>query len=212
MIGIIICCCYKYINQFNKIYKHWIKNVEKDNMFKLFFLFGNPKINNNIYNETTKILTVKVKDDYESLPKKIYEGINYINLNFPEIKGIYKTDDDIKMKNINNLLSKLKLNLFYGINYSGLYISKVKEGIVSEDKIMKFSNKNINNLPKYDKSHYCYGAGYFISKKSINYICLNKEYMYNQCLEDVCIGTILNKYNIFPIKLKEKYKEVNRID
>lgn len=210
MIGIMVCCCYKYKNQFNKISNFW-NNIEQENkIFKIFYLFGNPKVDKNEYNNKTKELILKVDDTYESLPKKIYEAINFINLNYPEIGGIYKTDDDIEYDNINDLLEQLKKNQIKQIDYCGFVIDKVKSGLIKEGRLKKFSNRNVENA-KYDMSNYCYGAGYYISKKSMNFISLNKKYIYGQFLEDVCIGHVLNKYKIFPIKLNGKYREVKRI-
>ncbi|ARF08737.1 galactosyltransferase [Catovirus CTV1] len=210
MIGIMICCCYKYKNQYEKVSVYW-NNIEKEHrMFRIFYLFGNPKIEKNEYNSKTKQLILKVEDNYESLPKKIYEAINYINLNFPEIEGIYKTDDDIEVKNIDELLRQIKLSCVKNINYCGLVVDKVDSGLIKETRLRKFSNKKLKDV-KYDASNYCYGAGYYISKKSMNYIGSNKDYMYEQYLEDVSIGHILNKYKIHPTKIAGRYKEIRRV-
>lgn len=210
MIGIIICCCYKYKNQFEKISKFWNKIEKQTKIFKIFYLFGNPKIKKTEYEYKTKKLILKVDDTYESLPKKIYEAVNYINTYFPEIEGVFKTDDDIEFEDINELLYELKNLCQKYTDYAGLVLDKVKAGIIKEGRLRKFTNRNIET-PKYDMSTYCFGAGYYISKKSMGHVSINKGYFYEQYLEDVSMGHILNKYKIFPIQINSKYKEVKRI-
>lgn len=210
MIGILICCCNKYKNQYEKVSKYWNKIERDTKIFKIFYIFGDPKIKKNEYEFKTKKLILKVDDTYEALPKKICEAIEYINIYFPEIESIFKTDDDIEFEDIEGLLNDIIKLCIRRSDYAGLVLDKVKSGIIKENRIKKFTNRNIDQ-PTYDMSTYCYGAGYYISKKSMNYISMNKNYFYEQYLEDVSVGHILNKYKIFPVKINSKYKEVKRI-
>lgn len=210
MIGIIVCCCYKYKNQHEKISKFWNNIERKTKIFRIFYLFGNPKIKKNEYIEKDKTLILKVDDTYESLPKKIYEAVNYIYTYYPEIEGIFKTDDDIEFENVSELLNELKYLCQKSIDFAGIVLDKVKAGTIKPSRMKKFTNKNIEP-PKYDMSIYCYGAGYYLSRKSMSCISSNKNYFYNQYLEDVSTGHILNKYKIYPVQMNTKYKEIIRI-
>lgn len=208
MIGILVCCCYKYYKQYEYISKKW--NKIDDNNIKIFYLFGNEKIKNSYYDSKTNILLLKVNDNYESLPKKIYLAIRYILEKYPEINGIYKTDDDIVYQKIDILIKIIKYCYNNDINYSGLIIDNIDRDKISDRRIRKrFENKKINNIYHSD-AIYCYGAGYYLSKTSMKIIKEHQIYIYKQYLEDVSIGHILNKYNIYPIRMNLKFKEIKR--
>lgn len=213
MIAIIICCCYKYEKQFERISKYWDKIEKSDNTLKFFYLFGDKTISNAEYNETTRKLVLKNDDTYESLPKKIYEAIKYIYNTYANIDGIYKTDDDIVYDDLEKLVEEIK-NCIKKYDYSGLKIDKTKGGIIKKKRLVKFTNtienKKENSL-SYDNATYCYGAGYALSNKAIKIYLLNKDYVNNQYLEDVCMGHILNMYDIYPNQMKSEYKEIKRI-
>lgn len=205
-IGLLICCCNKYYAQYEKISKIWNNIIQKYNDIQLFYLFGDKSISNTIVDIVSNKLIIKMEDIYENLPKKIYEALTYIYNNYPTIQHIFKTDDDIEFENYDEIINEIRNKIELNADYAGLITESARGGYVKENKLHKFNNPL--KIAKYDKSVYCYGAGYLLSKKSIRIITENKSYMYSRCLEDVSIGHLLNNKNIYPIKMKSKFKEV----
>lgn len=208
MIGIIICCCQKYYKNYKKCSKRWADVRHNNPSVKFFYLFGTPG-KTKYYSKTSK-LKLNVEDDYESLPKKIYSAVHYIIENHPEIKGIFKTDDDIEFYDCHGLVSELESLSNSGKDYAGIVVDICGSSMIQASRLTKFNNLNNNNVYSHDQAMYCHGAGYYISKLAAKHICENKNFIYKRYLEDVTIGHILNRYDIFPIKMHSKCREISR--
>jgi len=209
MIGIIICCCYKYYKNYELCYEKWKNIIVAYPFINFFFIFGTPGSTN--YDENTHVLQLDVDDDYDSLPKKICKAYQFIMDNYPHIEGIFKTDDDIDFTNNCGLVLELVMALQNGDNYCGIFIDKTRPMKICTARLKKFNNLKSNIIYSHDGAIYCHGAGYYISKKSAMYICSNIEYVSYRHLEDVTIGYILNKYGIFPTQLYSECREIPRI-
>lgn len=142
------------------------------------------------------IVTVDAEDTYVGLPMKIKAAFTWIYNNFPNIPGIFKTDDDIYFTDINNLALEINRNI--NIDYWGIKVDFCSGGPVSSSRIDRFENKNVSNENK--NANYCYGLGYWVSKKSIPLIVNSNLHTYG--LEDVLMGHVLNNGGIYP---KEYY-------
>ena len=207
MIGIIICCCYKYLDNFKECFERW-KEFHTNQLIKFFYVFGSS--NKIIYDPETFVLQLDVPDDYECLPQKICKAIDYIYNNHPEITGIFKTDDDIEFNNMRELILEITTLSESCNDYAGIFIDTSKPNLIHSQRLAKFTKIHNNITYFYDGAKYCYGAGYFISRQSAKYICENKKFISERYLEDVTIGHVLNKYNIFPTQMYSKCREVPR--
>jgi hypothetical protein len=147
-------------------------------------------------NFNENLLTLQVEDTYEALPIKIQAAFKWIYENYPNTVGVFKTDDDIFFENKNELITKINENIL--IPYWGLVIDSCISKPISTYQNLLFENTELKLI--HPASHYCYGAGYWISNKSIALIAAAKDISYG--LEDVTIGSILNEYGIFPINIK----------
>lgn len=211
MIAIVICCCYKYHKNYELCLEKWKDTMSKySSVFRFFYIFGT--IGTTKYNENTHILQIDVEDTYDALPKKICKAYEYILTNYPNTKGIFKTDDDIEFTNYDLLPLELLTISQSSIDYAGMFLDQTKTAsLIHPLRLQKFSTIKDNVVYSYDKAIYCYGAGYYISKKAIKYICNDSEYVYSRHLEDVTIGYILNKYDIFPTQLHSTCREITRV-
>ena len=104
--------CVKYRHKALKQKDTWIKQLPKlQNNLIYFHVIGNPDLESEtdyLFDETERILWLKVADDYNSLPKKVinaYETISKV-YNF---KYIFKTDDDQMVMSIQFFDSLIKV-------------------------------------------------------------------------------------------------------
>jgi GR25 family glycosyltransferase involved in LPS biosynthesis len=163
--------------------------------FEYRYFIGNPELSEPFEDFEEKIVYLPCKDDYESLTEKVYEMIKWINVNYPHIDYIFKTDDDVSF-NFLNLIKNFKEISLKKTDYAG-NSNKCKEGM--SDYLQKKDPKN--PLIKIPKCTYSSGGGYFISKKCVDILIKNllKEKF---IFEDQSVGYCLNKDNIYPVKIK----------
>ena len=187
----IIYSCKKNIERANKTYE---KIREKINNSKVYIIYGDININAKYLISDDKYIILNVADDYDNLNNKTLLLIEAINHLFPEIKGMFKCDDDviINLNHLNNLIDQQLGNASYigHANYIGHATARYKS-----------ERKNINNphfIPD-DDIVYCGGPLYYLSKKSIE--CFNNGTQITDIYyEDMLVGYHLNKHNIFPEK------------
>lgn len=166
--------------------------------------YGNTNINEKyIYKD--RILILNCKDTYDALPIKIYLMIKTI-LQIPEFKNIthiLKVDDhDTKItEDINSKIINNKITDYCGQNLHNAYIGNRKWHFNKIPKNSIWYNKEYNGdfVPWIDG-----GCGYILSKKSMQVISNeNINEINNHIYEDVMIGLILHKNNIFPNKINK---------
>lgn len=196
---IMICGCQKYK-------KHLILALKRfeNTSCKVIGIIGG--VSNTEYDETTQILSLNVEDNYENVPKKIYEGIKWIYENYPKTRGIFKTDDDIYFPYLKQLIDTVIRtdNL-----YMGCFVDRSRSGLINNNRIeTRFSDKSIKAT--HQSAVYCWGAGYWLHNSVLSYIVNSKEDYTNSYLEDVCTGYVLNLAKIYPIKLDILYRELPR--
>jgi hypothetical protein len=152
------------------------------------------------------ILSLHVEDSYEYLPKKVYIGICWLYMNFPDTVGIFKTDDDIFFNDYNQLHREIINN--QDVPFWGIHVSHCGAGPVNVERIIRLSdNKEIR--PEHPSAHYCYGHGYWISKEAIPAVCCSEDFD-SAFLEDVCMGHVLNKVGFIPKHVVIPYQEKER--
>ena len=133
-----------------------------------------------------KFIVLNVEDDYEYLNMKTLILLQTINKEFPNIKGLFKCDDDV-IVNLNNIRNFIKDNKNINIFYSGHVIDTTKYFI-------------INRSRKYPL-RYCGGPLYYLNRNAIkcfreevNNIIMNSV-EYSQNLNDVDLSSSGNTFN-----------------
>ena len=160
------------------------------------------------FNEETRILTLAVPDIYDALPTKIHAALSWAFARWPDAPGFFKTDDDIVLQDMNQLV--FAIESFKGEAYWGLTTHSCPESRVNPYRIQTlFTNKRLT--PMHQKAHYCFGAGYWISKTALPFIVAAKDTYAASYLEDVCTGYVLNTAGIEPVHHKIPWAEAPRI-
>ena len=149
------------------------------------------------------ILSLQVNDTYEHLPKKIHAAVKWVHANCPNTAGIFKTDDDIFFNDMNQLGAAIVANM--NTPYWGIYTDNTNGGAVDVSRIMSRCD-DTTLRPRYQKAHYCYGHGYWLSKEVIPIVCMSTKYE-TSFLEDVCTGYVLNLVGVYPVRIEIPYQE-----
>jgi hypothetical protein len=153
-----------------------------------------------------QILSVKVEDTYEYLPKKIHTALKWVLQNYPDTQGVFKTDEDIFIKDMTHFTDLLQNNS--NKPWWGFKIWNPPTAGPSELSLSKYTNKNI--LPHIGKKGVILaGAGYWLSNSLLTLIS-NYENFPEVGSEDQIISQILRDYGYIPEELKTEYSELVR--
>ena len=154
------------------------------------------------------ILHLSVSDTYDDHPKKVYEAYKWLHAAYPTAPGILKTDDDIYYHDIAEL-ERLVLNN-QTVPYWGFHPERAAAGAISIGRIQgRFDDKTPGKMRP--AAAYCWGHGYWIARSALEYLVVHcKEAFYTQHLEDICVGSCLNRIGLFPVRICPAYTEVNR--
>jgi len=148
--------------------------------------------------QDNKYLIINVDDSYNFLYLKTLQLFKIINKIFPKIKGCFKCDDDVFL-NVLSLYNFIETLNCFSIDYSGTVVMSIKK----KNNHMHLINKGIHTNQNIEtpSSIYCDGPLYYLSKKSLQIIekviIKDVEHIF---YEDLMIGYILNKHNIYPIQ------------
>lgn len=180
--------CKKYIKKALFQKKTWLPLIP--DYIKYYHVIGDENLTEEYsFDNNNRILYVKVPDDYNSLPKKVYAAYKALYETF-DFKYVFKTDDDQILVNnhffeiITNLLKKKEPALHYGG-----YIVDVKTPYLSQYN--KLHPELPDNIPIL-KTKYCSGRFYFLSKESVIDLLGKREKITNEYLEDYAIGLHLD--------------------
>jgi hypothetical protein len=187
----IIYSCKKQLSYANNIYNKLIK----DNLVKckIFIIYGDNL--DTEYKIIHNYIVLNVLDDYNSLNLKTLKLFQTINILFPNIKGIFKCDDDI-ISNLNHLNNFITSDVINSIDYCGYKVN--------------IENEIIYNNIILPKVQYCGGPLYYLSKKSLD--CFKNINIIMHISEDVMVGLNLNSNLIFPYDYKlYDIKDINII-
>lgn len=177
----IIYSCKKNLTYANNLYNNLIKNYLIK--CKIFIIYGDNLDTD--YKIIHNYIILNVLDDYNSLNLKTLKIFETINVLFPNIKGIFKCDDDI-IPNLNHLNTFIGSDIINNIDYCGYNVNIEKEYVC----------KNII-IPIVK---YCGGPIYYLSKKSLDFFKNTNIIKHDS--EDVMVGLHLNKNSIFPYNYK----------
>jgi hypothetical protein len=190
---ILLLSCKKNAWKWDNIKSNWLDQCN----IPYIIVVGNNDLaqNDYIYNETSKVLEVSCDDSYDDLTYKVAHAIIILR-NVFNVSYIIKIDDDVivNISQLDSVISKL-------IDNKTQYAGKVchYNGFVSDYGINKYI-KSSNKKPLYISSvSYCGGPVYFLGRNAINIL---SHYMLSNYIkfEDVCVGNILNRYNVYPTK------------
>jgi hypothetical protein len=200
------CEKYKWKAELQK--ESWIPNLPT--YLTYYHVQGNPNLETDyLLNHESHLLIVKTEDDYNSLPKKVIASFQVLVNIFPNIKYIFKTDDDQMLTNpkffdiIKNLLESKKPKPHYGgqkIIIQNPYLSQYN----------KIHPELPNNLILY-KTEYCSGRFYFLSKPAAQNLISQKKEIEKEYLEDYAIGlnlSIFYKENMLDIDSTIFFKDL----
>jgi hypothetical protein len=125
------------------------------------------------YTPKTKTCIVRCKDDYDSLPYKVFIGFQFMEETFnPEY--ICKVDDDVQVhiEFMSTFIAKASL-----YDYCG--------------NINSFSTSSL-------EISYCTGPLYYLSKRALGILCKSMDPSFISAYEDVCVGKTLQERGIYP--------------
>ena len=125
--------------------------------------------------------------------------MNTISNVYPNIKGLFKCDDDI----IINFKSIIQfINIINQKQHIIDYAGKVVQLPYIEDNsehLKQFKKINIESFST-PESIYCGGPLYYLSNEALKcFKNINETYIANIYYEDLLVGHILNTKNIYPI-------------
>jgi len=164
------------------------------------------------FDNESRILWLKVADDYNSLPKKVMAAYKAISDTF-QFKYIFKTDDDQILVNdkffdtINKILTTTKPSIHYGG-----YIVDVPKPYLSQ--YYKIHSELPTYLPIL-QTKYCSGRFYFLSKNSIANLISKRESIEKEYLEDYAVGFNLDpfyKNNILSLATNNFFTDIELSD
>ena len=199
------CEKYRYKIQYQK--QLWLNKLNPNILY--FHIIGKEHMKDDyIVDIKNKILYVKVKDDYNSLPKKVIKTFKIINDLF-KFKYIFKTDDDQFLNNLNiiNIINNVLNSSNPKIHYAG-HIIDVKTPHISQ--YFKIHPELPHNLLM-KKTKYCSGRFYALSHQAIEHLIAQHALIESEYFEDYAIGLNLldaHKTNILDLKIDTYFKDI----
>jgi len=203
--------CKKYAKkaEFQRI--TWLKQVPA--YLRFYHVIGDESLDCAFkFDDTERILWVKVADDYNSLPKKVIAAYEAVYDTF-QFKYLFKTDDDqilVKPYFFNTLVNILD-NKMPKTHYGG-YIVDVKQPYLSEyHRIHPELPKQLPLLV----TKYCSGRFYFLSRSAISNLIGKKELICKEFLEDYAIGFNLDaiyKKDILSLATNTSFTDIELSD
>ena len=186
---LLIMNCKKYNKKALFQKKTWLALIP--NYIKFYHVIGDEKLETDYYfDNKNKVLWVKTLDDYNSLPKKVFESFKAVHDTF-NFKYLFKTDDDQILVNSNffNVITSL-IKVKNPTPHYGGYIVDVQTPHYSKYKMY---HPELPDKLLILKTKYCSGRFYFLSTSAVEDILSKKEKIYSEYLEDYAIGYHLDK-------------------
>lgn len=178
--------CKKYADKAAHQKSSWLPLLPAS--LKYFHVVGDENLATEFeFNYEANLLTIRVADDYNSLPKKVIRAYKAVIETFP-CDYIFKTDDDQMVANMKFFDMISALIKTKGSDYGG-FIVDVKQPYLSQ--YCRIHPELPNYLPLY-KTKYCSGRFYFLSLKAVNDLVLKRENIEREYLEDYAIGLNLD--------------------
>jgi hypothetical protein len=203
--------CKKYVKKAKFQKMTWLKALPS--YLTYYHVIGDETLETEFaFDDTNRILWVKVADDYNSLPNKVITAYNAIYETF-NFKYIFKTDDD------QILVKPQFFDVVKGIveskvpppHYGG-YVVDVKQPYLSQ--YHRIHPELPKELPLY-VTRSCSGRFYFLSKSAISNLINKRENIVKEFLEDYAIGFNLDahfKINMLSLATNNFFTDIELSD
>jgi hypothetical protein len=194
----VIYTCKKNLEKANDMYSRYAPLMAtKVFNIKTIIVYGDDSMKKKYEYKEDKYLIINVDDGYNFLYLKTLKLFKIVLNLFPTVKGCIKCDDDIilHLECIYLFIENLKK---FNIYYSGFSLITYQ----NNDNTQHLINKNMQVDKKIvtPDAIYCGGPCYYLSKKSIEIVGkVNSKDYENIFYEDLIVGYILNKNNIYPV-------------
>ena len=152
------------------------------------------------------ILAVPCNDNYEALPKKIFELFLFLG-GVSDNKPVFKVDDEIHCKDVEKYLKcyhrKIK-NVHYG---GGQVVSSALLHESTHWHLNKCEDQQLNHSPycMLYGGAYAEGAYYWLNASCARLmsrlVILHEDYVNSELYEDRAVGAVLDRYGIAPYSL-----------
>lgn len=171
-----VLCCHQNLPQAEKQYREQLSNIHQYPIIYLKFI-GNQDLSTPwLYNEKENLLIIRCQDDYVNLPNKVYQFLKITKQLFPNMVGVFKTDEDITI-NLHNLYQYLEKNQH--LPYFGRYVngdSHYSRYLANKEYVTNVYPEFKNIPVRVEFAPYCAGGGYYINQQCVNVILQNEEY------------------------------------
>jgi len=200
---VIVLGCHKYMD-----YLHaQIQRLRSMLPYEIIGYVGSPSSACAFFDASTHILTLPCEDDYDHHPAKTQAAFQWVHENRPGLRGVLKTDDDIRFSDLSEVARVLESSAH--IHFGGAVVDKCEAGPVgAHRREQKYTHPD--RVPHHQKSHYCFGWAYYVSALSLTHIANAASTYKSSPLEDVCTGFVLNQHNIFPVPMNIQCEEIHR--
>ena len=204
---LLIMNCVKYRKKALIQKSDWLQRIPS--YLKYYHVIGNEKMEKDfLIDEDERIIWVKAKDDYNSLPSKVIAAFSAIQQTHT-FKYIFKSDDSVLLQNdkffdtIIGVITRMTPKVHYGgkiVNVEIPYMSKyyLLHPELPKDMIIQ-------------STKYCTGSLYFLSSEAVTNLLSKREGVCKEYLEDYAVGLNLHpffKKIMLPISTDKYFKEL----
>lgn len=204
---LLIMNCVKYRKKALVQKSDWLQRIPS--YLKYYHVIGNENMETDfLIDEDGRIIWVKAKDDYNSLPSKVIAAFSAIQQTHI-FKYIFKSDDSVLLQNdkffdtIIGVITRMTPKVHYGgkiVNVEIPYMSKyyLLHPELPKDMIIQ-------------STKYCTGSLYFLSSEAVTNLLSKRESVCKEYLEDYAVGLNLHpffKKIMLPISTDKYFKEL----
>jgi len=204
---LLIMNCVKYRKKALVQKSDWLQRIPS--YLKYYHVIGNENMDEDfLIDEEERVIWVKAKDDYNSLPSKVIAAFSAIQQTHT-FKYIFKSDDSVLLQNdkffdtIIGVITRMVPKVHYGgkiVNVEIPYMSKyyLLHPELPKDMIIQ-------------STKYCSGSLYFLSSEAVTNLISKRESLCKEYLEDYAVGLNLHpffKKIMLPISSDKYFKEL----
>ena len=205
---LLIMNCEKYREKAVLQKETWLKELPSS--ITVYHVLGNENLDVAfVFDHDQRVLTVKTMDDYNSLPKKVVAGFEAVYKTFPNLKYIFKTDDDQELTNVKFFDTMISiLNSKKPKTHYGGYVVDIIKPYLSQYCLI---HQELPTNMILQSTKYCSGRFYFLSKHAVVNLISKKEAIEKEYLEDYAMGLNLSQFykeHILHIDSDQYFKDV----
>jgi len=231
---LLIMNCVKYRKKALVQKSDWLQRIPS--YLKYYHVIGNENMEKDfVIDEEERIIWVKAKDDYNSLPSKVMAAFSAIQQTH-SFKYIFKSDDSVLLHNPSTMLRMSSDDSQETSACKQAYVPSKNDkffdtiiGVITRmtPKVHyggKIVNVEIPYMSKYYLLHpelpkdmiiqstkYCTGSLYFLSSEAVTNLLSKRESVCKEYLEDYAVGLNLHpffKKIMLPISTDKYFKEL----